>query len=109
QVGLDLAGTYTYAVEESRMISSLKTTTLAVDVGQTSSRLLLTHADGRVERWTGAGGRAGRPVEAELLALLGDEIGKLGATAPIAIDTVSAGLTGLQGRPARAADVLDEL
>ena len=58
----------------------MKTTTLAVDVGQTSSRLLLTHADGRVERWTGAGGRAGTSVEAELLALLGDEIGKLGAT-----------------------------
>ena len=85
------------------------TTTLAVDVGQTSSRLVLSRADGQVERWTGAGGRAGESAEAALLDVLTEAIGSLGSSAPASIDTVSAGLTGLQGRPARAADVLEEL
>ena len=58
------------------------TTTLAVDVGQTSSRLVLSRADGQVERWTGAGGRAGESAEAALLDVLGEAMGSLGSSAP---------------------------
>jgi glucosamine kinase len=79
-------------------------TTLAVDIGQTAARVLLTHADGRVERRHGAAGRAGETAEDALVAIVADVVGTSAA-----IDTVSAGLTGLQGRPGRAADVLAEL
>jgi N-acetylglucosamine kinase-like BadF-type ATPase len=85
------------------------TITLAVDVGQTSSRLLLTYPDGRVERWSGNGGRAGKPVEAALLDLIETTLAAREHATPPLIDTVSAGLTGLQGRPARAPEVLARL
>jgi glucosamine kinase len=83
-------------------------TTLAVDVGQTGSRMLLTHLDGRVERRHGAGVRAGETAEDALVAIVRDAVDELGAQS-VPIDTVCAGLTGLQGRPGRAADVLDRL
>ena len=61
-------------------------TTLCVDVGQTGSRLLLTHADGRVERRHGAAGRAGETAEEALVAIVADAVETLGAQSA-SIDT----------------------
>src|SRR5438876_5495200 len=83
-------------------------TTLAVDIGQTGSRLLLTHADGRAEDWQGAAVREGETPEDALVAIVRHAVEELHAQS-VSIDTLCAGLTGLQGQPANAADVLDEL
>ena len=83
--------------------------TLAVDVGQTSSRLLLTHDDGRAESWESTAGRAGRPAEDTLITVVEDAARRLGSDVLASIGTVAAGLTGLQGRPASSTDVLAQL
>ena len=78
---------------------------LSIDVGQTGSRLLLVDADGRREAWESAAGRAGRDPEEGLVAAVAEAAGRRSALPPL--DTLAAGLTGLQGRPARAREVLD--
>jgi glucosamine kinase len=78
--------------------------TLAIDIGQTGSRLLLVGADGHREVWESAAGRAGADPEEALIAAVAEVAGRLPA-----LDTLAAGLTGLQGRAGRARDVLERV